>query len=194
MKTFDLTVCGVDELPGHGAHGVTHVLSILDPGFPEPDAFGAYGEHKRTALRFHDVIEPGPRLVLPKRDDVETVLAFGRDLTAEKGHLLIHCQMGISRSTAAMAMIMAQGSPDTPEAEIMDRLLAIRGKAWPNSVMLGFADELLGRDGRLVQAAHRLYAHQLALRPDLDAVMTHLGRAREVRMGLDLLAKTETPA
>ena len=34
---FHITVCGIEELAGHGAVGVTHVLSILDPGFPDPD-------------------------------------------------------------------------------------------------------------------------------------------------------------
>ena len=31
-----LTVCGLTELEGHRAGRATHVLSILDPDFPEP--------------------------------------------------------------------------------------------------------------------------------------------------------------
>ena len=36
-----LTICGLDELDSHGTAAVTHVLSILDPGYPEPRAFAA---------------------------------------------------------------------------------------------------------------------------------------------------------
>ena len=31
-----LTICGLDELASHSTQGVTHVLSILDPDWPEP--------------------------------------------------------------------------------------------------------------------------------------------------------------
>ena len=44
---FQITICGVAELSSHSAVGVTHVLSILEPGSTEPDAFGAFGEHER---------------------------------------------------------------------------------------------------------------------------------------------------
>ena len=50
-------ICGLDQLDLHSASRITHVLSILDPGFPDPDAFKAYGPHARTSLRFHDEID-----------------------------------------------------------------------------------------------------------------------------------------
>ncbi len=59
------TVCGLEELAGHGARGVSHVLSLLDPGTPEPEAFTAYGAHARTTLRFHDCLAPGEGLTPP---------------------------------------------------------------------------------------------------------------------------------
>ena len=52
-----LTVCGLEELDEHSSRGVTHVLSILDPDWPVPEAFGAFGEHRKLELRFHDVID-----------------------------------------------------------------------------------------------------------------------------------------
>jgi hypothetical protein len=33
---FEVTICGIDELGLHCDRGVTHALSILDPGWPEP--------------------------------------------------------------------------------------------------------------------------------------------------------------
>jgi predicted protein tyrosine phosphatase len=177
-----LTVCGLQELDGHGARDVTHVLSLLDPGTPEPTAFSSYDPHVRATLYFHDAIEPAPNVVLPEMSDVETILGFARD-AGDVRHLLIHCHMGISRSTAAMLMVLAQAFPDESEGVLVDRLLEIRPQAWPNSRMIEFADERLGRSGRLIAAVSGIYARHLARRPDLAETMVKLDRAREVERG-----------
>jgi predicted protein tyrosine phosphatase len=179
-----LTICGLEELDYHSAQGVTHVLSILDPHWPEPAAFQAFEPHARATLYFHDAIEPMPEIVLPRVAHIETILAFGRDMGDDLAHLLIHCHAGISRSTAAMAMILAQAFPGEHEDAIVDRLTLIRPQAWPNSSMIGFADQLLGRDGRLTAAVNKIYARRLAARPELAEVMRQLGRGREVELGL----------
>jgi predicted protein tyrosine phosphatase len=122
--------------------------------------------------------------VLPQEADAEAILAYGRDMGDDLRHLLIHCHAGISRSTAAMAMILAQAFPHEVEDAIVDRLLRIRPQAWPNSRMIGFADELLGRNGRLTAAVNKVYARRLATRPELADVMRRLEPAREVELGL----------
>jgi predicted protein tyrosine phosphatase len=182
-----LTICGLEELEHHSARSVTHVLSILDPEWPDPQAFAGYDPHHRTILRFHDAIEPVPGVILPQLGHVEAILGFGRALghdaeARDEGHLLVHCHAGISRSTAATAMILAQVYPDEDEEGIFRRLQEIRPQAWPNSIMVGFADELLGRRGRMVEAMRRLYARQLAARPHLADTMRGIGRGREVEM------------
>src|SRR5579864_3513429 len=115
-------ICGLDELISHQGRGVTHVLSILDPDWPDPEAFQAYDPHFRAIMRFHDAIEPEANVLLPQKKDVEAVLTFGRD-AAEAGGLLIHCHAGISRSTAATLMILAQAHPDEREDALADQLL-----------------------------------------------------------------------
>jgi predicted protein tyrosine phosphatase len=181
-----LTVCGLEELTLHGGRGVTHVLSILDPEHPEPEAFQAYGRHQRTVLRFHDAIEPGPNVALPEPQHVQAILRFGDDLAAAaegaEGHLLVHCHAGISRSTAAMAMLMARMEPELREPEILQRLLAIRPKAWPNLRMMTFADELMARNGGFVKALGPLYRQQLISYPNIRAFMQDNGRARELAL------------
>jgi predicted protein tyrosine phosphatase len=183
-----LTICGLEELGQHSARAVTHVLSIVDPDCPDPEAFQAYDSHHRTILRFHDVIEPSDGYVMPEMGHVEAVLTFGESLKRgaaareEAGHLLVHCHAGISRSTAAMAMLLAQVYPGEDEDRIFDRLTGIRPQAWPNSRMIGFADQLLARNGRLNAALGRLYARQLAKRPELGDMMRRHGRGREIDM------------
>lgn len=180
-----LTICGLSEIGDHGRRAVSHVLSILDPGQPEPDGFAGYDPHHRTTLFFHDAITPGGDLVLPGAEHVAAILAFGRELAVpEVGgiHLLVHCHMGISRSTAAMVTLLLQADPDVQEDALLDRIVASRPQAWPNSRMIGFADDLLERRGRLTAALGRLYARQLTRSPDIAIFMNGNGRAHEIAM------------
>lgn len=180
---FTVTVCGIDELSGHRAAGVSHVLSILDPEHPGLPVFGKYGEHERLELRFHDIIDPRGGLVLPEREHVEAILALGRDLMAEPRtcrHLLVHCHMGISRSTAALIMLLAQARPERAAAGAVAAVAGIRKEVWPNLRMVELADDALGRGGDLVAAVrahHRDYARQ---RPEMIHFMRDNGREREV--------------
>jgi predicted protein tyrosine phosphatase len=175
-----MTVCGLDELPGHCAAGASHVLSILDPETPVPSTPGNY---ERLELRFHDVIEPAPRLQPPSPEHIRDIIAFGHYLLAlprTGAHLVVHCHAGVSRSTAAMLLILAQATPALPSAELATELLRIRGKAWPNLRMVEFGDQMLGRDGALIDAATVIYRRQLEQRQYLAEVMIGSGRAREI--------------
>ena len=178
---FGATVCGIEELHGHAASGVSHVLSILDPDHPVPEAFGAWGEHARLELRFHDIIEETEGQIAPREEDVAEVLAFGRSLMAEAApRLLVHCHAGISRSTASLALVLAQAQPELSAEALMQGILARREKAWPNLRILEFGDAMLGRGGSLVAAAAPIYRHQLRIRPHLAEVFRRSGRGREV--------------
>jgi predicted protein tyrosine phosphatase len=184
---FDLTVCGLAELPGHCEVGVSHVLSILDPGTPKPTAFGTYGEHDRLELRFHDIIEEIAGMIPPQREHVERVLDFGRSLQAEprpSAHLLVHCYAGISRSTASMVLMLTQARPDRPAEDAMAQVRRIRPQAWPNLRIIEMGDALLGRDGELVTAVRKHYGLVLEQRPDFGGQMIAMGREREVDAAL----------
>jgi predicted protein tyrosine phosphatase len=178
---FGLTICGIEELAGHAAGGVSHVLSILDPGWPEPEALGAFEVHRRLKLRFHDVIDPRPEWLAPQSWDVELLLAFGRELAAAPDrHLLIHCHAGISRSTAAATLILAQARPDRPADEALRAVVRMRPRAWPNLRMIELGDALLGRGGEIVAAAAAHYRRALDREPWLAEAMIDGGRGREV--------------
>ena len=182
-----LTICGISELPDQRDRSVTHVLSILDPDHPDPEAFAAYDPHHRTILRFHDIINPIEGMILPEPEHVAAVLRFGDEVAAgsaerSEGHLLVHCHMGISRSTAAMLTLLAQTNPDESEDRLFERLTDIRPQAWPNSLMIAFADDLLSRNGRLTDALRRHYGRQIRRMPQYVQFMHDLGRSREVEM------------
>ncbi len=180
---FKITVCGLDELPDHSAVGVSHVLSILDPGWPVPDAFGSFGEHERLELRFNDVIETLPDTIPPRPEHVTQLLAFGRDMLTEPApgaHLLVHCHAGVSRSTASIILMLAQAQPTEAALSIAQEILRVRPQAWPNLRIIEFGDVALARGGTLVNAAIQIYREQLSRRPELAKLMTEGGRGREV--------------
>ena len=181
LMPFQVTICGIDELEGHCAGGITHVLSILDPGWPEPESLSGFDINRRLRLRFHDVIESQPGWIAPERWDVELLLAFSRDLSvAKKAHLLIHCHAGVSRSTAAATLVMAQTCPDRPADEVLREVVRLRPRAWPNLRILELGDEILGRGGEIVEAARTHYRRALEREPWLAEAMIDGGRGREV--------------
>jgi len=178
---FQVTICGIGELGLHCEAGVTHVLSLLDPGSPEPEAFGTFDPHRRLELRFHDVIDADPGCVPPERPDVEQLLSFGRDLgSAKGGHLLVHCHAGVSRSTAAATLILAQARPDRPAEEALQTVVRRRPRAWPNLRILEFGDALLDRRGEIIVAARAHYRRVLEREPWMIEQMIDGGRGREV--------------
>ena len=70
----------------------------------------------------------------------------------------------------------------------------MRPIAWPILRMIGFADDILGRAGRLKAAVGELYARSLKAKPDLADVMIRLDRAREVEFGRAIAGGRVTPA
>jgi predicted protein tyrosine phosphatase len=184
---FKMTICGIAELDLHSRAEVTHVLSILDPEWPEPEAFGAYGEHAKLELRFDDIIEDEPGLMPPQRAHVEQLLEFGRGLDGEpagRAHLLVHCHAGISRSSASMALLIAQAAPERAAEAIFADMLAIRPQIWPNLRIIEMGDELLGRNGEMVAAVAGIYRHQIKKEPVLAKEFRANGRGREVEAAL----------
>ncbi|MCP8893425.1 protein-tyrosine-phosphatase [Shinella daejeonensis] len=189
LSVPELTICGIDELQAQSGRRVTHVLSVLDPDYPEIEAFTNYGDHHRTTLRFHDIIAPDPNRLMPQQEHVEAILRFGEEFadSRESGrdaHLLVHCHMGVSRSTAAMLALMALAAPQEEAESLFARLVAVRPQAWPNSRMVTYADELLGRKGALVTALRHHYGRQLVAQPRFSEWMVQLGRGAELDMAV----------
>ena len=182
---FRLTICGLDELAYCSANEVTHVLSILDPGWPEPEPLRNFELNRRLKLHFHDVIDPTPDWVAPERCDVDVLLAFGRDLRAnpdftEPVHLLVHCHAGLSRSTAAAILLLVQHHADRAADDAVGTVVRLRPRAWPNLRMIELGDTALGRGGEIVAAVQDHYRMALEREPWLAEAMIGGGREREV--------------
>jgi predicted protein tyrosine phosphatase len=123
---------------------IRHIISIGAPGDPTPAGFELCANGIR--LEFHD--DTGE--IGPQRWHVEQVIDFGRQVAHEGGRLLVHCEAGISRSSAAALTLFATWLGTGKEQEAVDKTYAVQPHAWPNSQLVEHADELLGRDGALI--------------------------------------------
>jgi predicted protein tyrosine phosphatase len=125
---------------------ITHLISIGDATDPLPAGFRNVARRVRWLIA--DVVtEEGAT-----EADVQQIIDLAERLRSESGTLLIHCEAGISRSTATALIIYAYWLGPGREDEAMERLIAQRPYSSPNRRMVALADELLALEGRLLQA------------------------------------------
>jgi predicted protein tyrosine phosphatase len=70
--------------------------------------------------------------------------------------IVVHCYAGVSRSTAAAYTAYCAVRPDADEAVVAERLRSRSPEATPNARLVAMADELLGRNGRMVRAVQAI--------------------------------------
>lgn len=184
LVPYRITICGLNELCLHASARVTHVLTILDPDHPDPADFAAWTAHSRTTWRFHDTIRVRDDMAHPTEATIQAILDFGAAKDPSVEHLLVHCHMGISRSTACAAILMVQHNPGR-ERDAFRHIRAIRPMSWPNSRMIALADEALGRTGALVAAMREHHAAVARAHPELARMLLAGERAHEVPTGGD---------
>jgi predicted protein tyrosine phosphatase len=84
-------------------------------------------------------------------EDIRQIIALAEDLRSVTGRVLIHCEAGISRSSAAALIMYACWLGPGRERDAMTRVLFQRPIAIPNRRMVEIGDRLLDRKGRLVE-------------------------------------------
>lgn len=89
------------------------------------------------------------------KERAREIVDFIRQWDGE-GDILIHCMRGVSRSTAAAYIIMCMKEPGTSEAALLKRLRDAAPHADPCPLFVNYADEILGRDGRMADAVDDL--------------------------------------
>lgn len=181
MRDLPFTICGVDELDRLVTPDVSHVISIIDPGWPPLDALARLPERRVHRFHFSDVIaarNTGDRL--PDAAAVRAIIDAGRLIRDDApSHMLVHCQMGISRSSAATLVVLSEGFPGE-EMAIAERIMERRPQAWPNSLMLELADAELDRSGRLIEAGRAIRHNTARTRPEFADYIRSTHRKAEV--------------
>lgn len=132
--------------------GYWNVVSIHGPREPSPNLRLARAIHHAC---FDDVEEAGSILYRsPRAPDIAAIFAFIRTLAhgPAPAPLLIHCQQGISRSTAvALSWLYGQLPPSSDRLKkAIDLILELRPEAKPNRLVLalGLAHFLAADEAR----------------------------------------------
>jgi predicted protein tyrosine phosphatase len=136
-----------DTVTGTGAR---HVVSLIgdEVRMPRPAAIAA---QNHLWLRLHDISTPLDGYIMPDEDHVADLLRFVRGWD-RRSPLVVHCYMGISRSTASAFASVCALNPHRDEAAVARALRRASPTATPNARIVSLADRLLGRNGRMITA------------------------------------------
>ena len=116
--------------------GATHVISITDgklafihPSIPNENIL---------RMKFDDVLDTNHPLA-PRLHHIERIAAWIENLPQD-AVLLVHCEAGISRSTA-IAWFAYVLKTNSPPARAFQHILAIRPQAVPNNLIAEIIDQ-----------------------------------------------------
>jgi predicted protein tyrosine phosphatase len=130
--------------------GARHVISLIgDEARLERPVSIAPENH--LWLRIHDISTPLDGYIMPGEQHIAELLDFVRDWDRQ-APLVVHCYMGISRSTASAFASVCALSPQRDEASIARALRRASPTATPNARIVSLADRMLGRSGRMIAA------------------------------------------
>ncbi len=130
-------------------HAPSHLVTLLSPGEMIDEHPQMTGRHLRVGV--NDIVEPMDGLTAPDAGMVRAILEFGRSWDARQP-ILVHCWAGVSRSSAVAFILACERNPETPEKEIAAHIRAVSPIAHPNARLVALADNMLGRQGRMVDA------------------------------------------
>ncbi|MEP1205876.1 MAG: protein-tyrosine phosphatase family protein [Rhizobiaceae bacterium] len=145
-----ICVCPLSHLEAQlQSSGARWMVSLMGPGkaATRPAQISA----GFLALEFHDIAGPREGYSPPSAEQITQLLDFFAQWD-QRAPLLIHCWMGISRSTAAAAIALAQLNPEQDMTGLAEKLRRSSPSATPNSLMIALADEQLELNGRLSSA------------------------------------------
>ena len=106
-------------------------------------------------LRLHDISAPLDGYIMAGEEQVADLLRFVKRWD-RRAPLVVHCYMGISRSTASAYASVCALNPERSEADIAQSLREASPTATPNIRIVSLADKLLGRQGRMIAAVETI--------------------------------------
>lgn len=130
--------------------GARHVVSLLgrEDNLSRP---ATITPENHLWLQVHDIDTPRDGYVSPEGEHVERLIAFAQRWDRSRP-MVVHCWAGISRSTAAAFVSVCALEPRNDERTVALALRRASPTATPNARIVGLADDILGRRGRMVAA------------------------------------------
>ena len=130
--------------------GARHIVSLIGDEARLERPTGIAPEN-HLWLRLHDISAPLDGYIMPGEQHVADLLECVRGWD-RRAPLVVHCYMGISRSTASAFATVCALNPQRDEESVAQALRRASPTATPNIRIVSIADRLLGRDGRMIAA------------------------------------------
>lgn len=149
LESLNLIVTSVDFAPAYYLSGkVDATISVGTPGVGIPDGFERVPLRLRLEMEdlyevkeIHKYQTQGRRA--PNESDVRRIVVFSRKLKGDET-VLVHCHAGISRSSAAAWILLYILEGPGSEHVTLNHLLGVRPQAYPNKILMAYADRVLG--------------------------------------------------
>lgn len=132
----------------------SHMITLLSPEHMI-DTPAGIDAARHLRLSVNDVSDVAASELPPSEYHVSQLLEFGRGWNAD-APMLVHCWAGVSRSMAATYSILCDRFEPGKERDIARALRYRAPHAWPNPLMVRLADDLLSRQGRMVDAINSI--------------------------------------
>ncbi len=147
-----IQVCSLARLADTvAATEASHVLTLINDRTPVTRPAAIHAE-RHLYIPMSDIIEPIDGHILPAETHVRSVIGFATGWDREKP-MVVHCYAGVSRSTAAALISVCALRPERSEREVAALIRQRSPTATPNLKLVAVADDILGRGGRLYDAA-----------------------------------------
>ncbi|MDG2165903.1 MAG: hypothetical protein P8L26_03100 [Alphaproteobacteria bacterium] len=142
-----IIICGLADIQNCvDKYRPDKMLTIINKNF-SPETPQGMDKSRHIKMLIDDISEPRDGFILPEKHHAQELLDFTNDWDISKP-LLVHCHMGISRSTATSLGVAAKYDPENIEI-IIEKLKEIAPHASPNKIMTQYYDEILGLNSRL---------------------------------------------
>ena len=137
----------------------SHLVTLLSPEHMIETPAG-FPRDRHLRLGVNDVVDVEAGDDPPARKHIESLLAFTRAWPAE-APILVHCWAGVSRSMASAYTILCDRMGPGSEIVAARAIRARAAHAYPNALLVQHADDLLGRQGRMVAAIKSIGAGKM---------------------------------
>jgi predicted protein tyrosine phosphatase len=112
-------------------------------------------ETNHLVLGMDDIMIPMDGYTHPAEEHVHELIEFVQRWD-RRAPLVMHCYAGISRSTAGAFISACALNPKRDERGIVQTIRQSSATAAPNIMLVGHADRILGRNGRMIAAVEAL--------------------------------------
>lgn len=151
----NLHVCSLSAVPDAvHATGADALVSVLHPELtPATPTTISPSNHFKLAI--DDIDAPFEGLRHAEREHVQALCTFAKrwhESARDTATMVVHCYVGVSRSTAAAFVILCALNPETDPQIIANYLRHQSATASPNRLIVEIGDDVLGHRGRMSRA------------------------------------------